>query len=75
MSYRVCHTTHGVYTIGPVPIGEIVALMEEWSERYPIADALIAQHLGASMVLTNDSDAWRDSLGILEPNDQEGIAT
>jgi len=71
-SYRVCRVEHGVYFMGPVPIHDLCALMDEWSERYPIADALVGQHLGGSMALTNDSDAWRKALGIETRGDSTG---
>jgi len=66
ISYRVTRTEFGIYVTGPIPVMEMLALLEAWRDVWDIADASVAGRLGASLVVTNkeNSDKWRKHLGI-----------
>lgn len=77
MSYRVEEHEHGMVIVGPIPVSELLPLMRTWKRerRLTWCDAIVAQHLGASMVCTTKegSDAWRKELG-LDGRDAKGVA-
>lgn len=65
--YRVEQNRHGIAVYGRIPVDDLVALVKVWDLKgYDLADAEIAAHLRAAMVVTTaeSSRAWRRDLGI-----------
>lgn len=68
-----CVRDRGIVVTGAIPVRELVAIAQGWKrDGWDLVDALIAQHLGACMVVTNrnQSALWRAELGIAETEDE-----
>jgi len=72
ISYTVTRTEFGIYVKGPLPVSEMLALLEAWQDVWDMADAKVSGRLGASLAVTNkeNSDKWREHLGIYEESEE-----
>lgn len=75
-SYSVMHTRGCRVIIGALPICDLVALTNAWSERAEpgsddewLCDALLSQHLNVNLVCgpKHATEAWRAELGLTAP--------
>ncbi len=68
ISYTVTRTEFGIYVKGPIPVNDMLSLLEAWRDVWDLTDARVSGHLGASLVVTNrdGSRKWREYLGIKE---------
>jgi hypothetical protein len=59
------HAPVGISVIGSLPVDDMCALLEAWKDKFDLADSMISERLGASLVVTTRAlgKVWRRHLG------------
>lgn len=65
--YRVERRKYGILVFGPIPIGDMIALVGGWKDDgYDIVATRIAAKLGATLAVcaAGDVTAWEAEIGV-----------